>query len=148
MLLPLMLRTLIEGSALQGSTSQRELEHVRHGLDGTSQLPGSEGLAAPPNTKAQNSSSTSSSQVLSPNNDGKDARNPEELLHSSSMDTDTNERDMDMDLDQRTRKENVDEHIENVGQGRGTGTDGNKNRGAIKIGFFLHTPFPSSEIYR
>lgn len=26
--------------------------------------------------------------------------------------------------------------------------DGNSSRGNIRIGFFLHTPFPSSEIYR
>jgi hypothetical protein len=30
----------------------------------------------------------------------------------------------------------------------GKTTDGNSKRGNIRIGFFLHTPFPSSEIYR
>lgn len=30
----------------------------------------------------------------------------------------------------------------------GKTSDGNSNRNNIKIGFFLHTPFPSSEIYR
>lgn len=30
----------------------------------------------------------------------------------------------------------------------GSTTDGNSKRGSIRIGFFLHTPFPSSEIYR
>ncbi|CAD6953462.1 unnamed protein product [Tilletia controversa] len=34
-----------------------------------------------------------------------------------------------------------------MGQGLGT-TGGISTRGAIKLGFFLHTPFPSSEIYR
>lgn len=34
-----------------------------------------------------------------------------------------------------------------LASGGGT-TDGNSTRGNIKIGFFLHTPFPSSEIYR
>ncbi|UZJ54459.1 hypothetical protein CBS101457_003779 [Exobasidium rhododendri] len=98
MLLPLMLRTLIEGSNLQGSTSQRELELVRHGIDGTSHLSGSEALAAPSNSEHYSGSSTSTS-------------------------------------------------AEREGRGLGT-SDGRVSRGAIKIGFFLHTPFPSSEIYR
>lgn len=160
MLLPLMLRTLIEGSESQGETSQRELEHVRHGLDGTSQLPNSSGLAVPHNTRNQNSSN-SSSQILSPPNTNSESNpggggigNSSELLHSSSIDTDENERD----IDQRTRKvwnEKDDEMLEGddeeggeIGKGKGTGHDGVRNRGAIKIGFFLHTPFPSSEIYR
>lgn len=94
MLLPLMLRTLIEGSNLQGHTSHRELEHVRHGVDGTSHLQGSEGLAAP-------------------------------------------------------KKESTNKSARITQSGEGIGTsDGAASRGAIKIGFFLHTPFPSSEIYR
>lgn len=97
MLLPLMLRTLIEGSSLQGAQSQRELDHVRHGLDGTSFLQGSEALAPAPNSATSATSSTS--------------------------------------------------HGGGGGKGRGT-ADGTSSRGAIKIGFFLHTPFPSSEIYR
>lgn len=93
MLLPLMLRTLVEGSSMQGAQSQRELDHVRHGVDGTSFLQGSEHLAPP--------SSTSPFTA------------------------------------------------QQVGEGQGRGTaDGTSRRGAIKIGFFLHTPFPSSEIYR
>lgn len=89
MLLPLMLRTLIEGPSLQGAQSQCELHHLRYGVDGTSFLEGSEDLAplsAKPGQFSQN-------------------------------------------------------------KGRGT-SDGVVKRGAIKIGFFLHTPFPSSEIYR
>lgn len=108
MLLPLMLRTLIEGSELQGHTSQRELEHVRHGVDGTSHLQDSEGLAAP-------TTSDAASMVR---------RADEKQLHAASK-----------------------EELERRGQGKGT-SDGNASRGAIKIGFFLHTPFPSSEIYR
>lgn len=102
MLLPLMLRTLIEGSHLQGHTSQRELEHVRHGVDGTSQLPRSEALAAPIHVHENNKA------VGDGSNESAGSRH---------------------------------------GQGKGT-SDGNASRGAIKIGFFLHTPFPSSEIYR
>jgi trehalose 6-phosphate synthase len=98
MLLPLMLRTLIEGSNLQGATSQRELEHLRHGVDGTSHLQGSEGLAAP--QSSEHYSGGPSASVA-----------------------------------------------EKEGRGHGT-SDGSAARGAIKIGFFLHTPFPSSEIYR
>lgn len=97
MLLPLMLRTLIEGSSLQGAHSRRELEHVRHGVDGTSFLPRSEDLAPP----------------------------------------------------RRDSHDNSKRHPSDEGTGEGKGTaDGVSNRGAIKIGFFLHTPFPSSEIYR
>jgi trehalose 6-phosphate synthase len=32
--------------------------------------------------------------------------------------------------------------------GGGRTTDGQNGRGKVRIGFFLHTPFPSSEIYR
>lgn len=100
MLLPLMLRTLIEGSGAQGSDSQRELEHVRHGVDGTSHLPESEVLAAPASGALGHERHTT----------------PQEAAEGS-------------------------------GEGLGT-SDGARGRGAIKIGFFLHTPFPSSEIYR
>ncbi|PWN22882.1 Alpha,alpha-trehalose-phosphate synthase [Microstroma glucosiphilum] len=98
MLLPLMLRTLIEGSSLQGPHSRRELEHVRHGVDGTSFLQGSEDLAPPPG-------------------------------------------------DPRNKSHRGGAAVDEKGSGKGT-ADGKSSRGAIKIGFFLHTPFPSSEIYR
>lgn len=98
MLLPLMLRTLIEGSSLQGAQSRRELEHVRHGVDGTSFLQGSEDLAPPP-------------------------------------------------TDSRNKVNRGGATVDEKGSGKGT-ADGKSSRGAIKIGFFLHTPFPSSEIYR
>ncbi|MCO5585019.1 hypothetical protein L7F22_038951 [Adiantum nelumboides] len=69
-------------------------KHVRHGVDGTSHLQGSEGLAAP-------------------------------------------------------KKDQSNRPARTIESGEGLGTsDGSASRGAIKIGFFLHTPFPSSEIYR
>ncbi|PWN51303.1 Alpha,alpha-trehalose-phosphate synthase [Violaceomyces palustris] len=98
MLLPLMLRTLIEGSNQQGETSQRELEQVRRGVDGTGHLDDQDLLATP---------------------------------HVA------NSKDSDVEMNDQS------------GNGNGLGTsDGSKGRGSIKIGFFLHTPFPSSEIYR
>ncbi|PWN92498.1 Alpha,alpha-trehalose-phosphate synthase [Acaromyces ingoldii] len=119
MLLPLMLRTLIEGSELQGYASQRELEHVRHGVDGTSQLNDSEGLAAPRTSPY------------------------------SSMD-DTMKKPTSATVDEEDESEQVQKQQEDgAREGHGLGTsDGISARGAIKIGFFLHTPFPSSEIYR
>nr|BAO72964.1 trehalose-6-phosphate synthase2 [Moniliella megachiliensis] len=101
MLLPLMLRTLIEGPALQGRTSQLELEHIRKGLNNHSILGSSEDLVA--SGSGRKSTTTTESVPAS------DSR------------------------------------------GRSTATrDGTESvpRGSIKIGFFLHTPFPSSEIYR
>lgn len=105
MLLPLMLRTLVEGSSQQGATSQRELEHVRNGVDGTLQLQDDDLLAAP-HDRYQGSN-------ISPDYD--DAGDTGDAGPT--------------------------------GIGLGT-SDGSSGRGSIKIGFFLHTPFPSSEIYR
>ncbi|KAN0065652.1 Trehalose-6-P synthase/phosphatase complex synthase subunit [Thecaphora frezii] len=116
MLLPLMLRTLIEGSSKQGATSHRELEHVRYGVDGTSQLEDQDKLAAPPDSAASNIERPSSPPV-----DGDD--------------------DFDENQGEASAARNP------AGQGLGT-SDGSDGRGSIKIGFFLHTPFPSSEIYR
>ncbi|SPO21018.1 probable TPS1 - alpha,alpha-trehalose-phosphate synthase, 56 KD subunit [Ustilago trichophora] len=113
MLLPLMLRTLIEGSEQQGATSQRELEHVRHGVDGTLQLQDDDLLAAPSAYETTCSARPSSPPADEDGYQGRDSARS------------------------------------NTATGRGLGTsDGSSGRGSIKIGFFLHTPFPSSEIYR
>lgn len=117
MLLPLMLRTLIEGSEQQGATSQRELEHVRNGVDGTLQLQDDDLLAAPSAYDSLRGGRPSSPPADDDDGDyeGRDA------AHRSNSNA----------------------------TGRGLGTsDGSSGRGSIKIGFFLHTPFPSSEIYR
>ncbi|KAK0566624.1 Trehalose-6-P synthase/phosphatase complex synthase subunit [Tilletia horrida] len=125
MLLPLMLRTLIEGSGKQGASSHRGLEHVRHGVDGTSHLEDAGSLAAP----FSNPNTSSSSRPLP---------HREDTLTSAAS--------------PETRASDFSETLsftEDNGQGQGLGTsDGISSRGAIKIGFFLHTPFPSSEIYR
>jgi trehalose 6-phosphate synthase len=115
MLLPLMLRTLIEGSGAQGHASQRELEHVRHGVDGSSHLLHSGALAAPPGSEAAEGAAAAARNVSG---------------QSGAAYSQMQEEDEEMG-----------------GPGRGT-SDGETSRGAIKIGFFLHTPFPSSEIYR
>ncbi|SPO20100.1 probable TPS1 - alpha,alpha-trehalose-phosphate synthase, 56 KD subunit [Ustilago trichophora] len=113
MLLPLMLRTLIEGSEQQGATSQRELEHVRHGVDGTLQLQDDDLLAAPSAYETTRNARPSSPPADEDGYQGRDSARS------------------------------------NTATGRGLGTsDGSSGRGSIKIGFFLHTPFPSSEIYR
>ena len=107
MLLPLMLRTLVEGSDKQGATSHRELEHVRHGVDGTSHLNDQQRLATPGGSGTRPASPPLGPHDPAPASSGTDS----------------------------------------TGQGLGT-SDGSSGRGSIKIGFFLHTPFPSSEIYR
>lgn len=118
MLLPLMLRTLVEGSEQQGATSQRELEHVRHGVDGTLMLQDDDLLAAPSGTSPYGAVREGRDHTPEPGNDDYDSR-------------------MDGPRGSATAT------------GRGLGTsDGSSGRGSIKIGFFLHTPFPSSEIYR
>ncbi|KAJ1031094.1 hypothetical protein NDA18_002313 [Ustilago nuda] len=117
MLLPLMLRTLIEGSEQQGPTSQRELEHVGHGVDGTLQLQDDDPLAAPATDRYD---SIRGARPSTPPEDNKDDYTGRGDAARSTIAT-----------------------------GRGLGTsDGTSGRASIKIGFFLHTPFPSSEIYR
>ncbi|SPO36063.1 probable TPS1 - alpha,alpha-trehalose-phosphate synthase, 56 KD subunit [Pseudozyma flocculosa] len=130
MLLPLMLRTLIEGSSKQGATSHRELEHVRYGVDGTSQLDDQDKLAAP-----------AAQRPMSPpadDDEGNDA-DDEDAPPSSSGGRAGASGARDASQQQH--------HHQPAGRGLGT-SDGSKGRGSIKIGFFLHTPFPSSEIYR
>ncbi|GAC95449.1 glycosyltransferase [Pseudozyma hubeiensis SY62] len=121
MLLPLMLRTLIEGSEQQGATSQRELEHVRHGVDGTLQLQDDDLLAAP---SAYESLKQGGRDNTPPADDGGDSQ-----------------------VDYADRDAAIRGGSSATGRGLGT-SDGSSGRGSIKIGFFLHTPFPSSEIYR
>lgn len=41
----------------------------------------------------------------------------------------------------------TEERTKDIEKG-GSTTDGQSGKGQVKIGFFLHTPFPSSEIYR
>ncbi|TKY90660.1 hypothetical protein EX895_000658 [Sporisorium graminicola] len=120
MLLPLMLRTLIEGSEQQGATSQRELEHVRNGVDGTLQLQDDDLLAAP-----SAYDSLRGGRPSSPPRRGDDGN----------------------DSDYEGRDAAYRNNSNTTGRGLGT-SDGSSGRGSIKIGFFLHTPFPSSEIYR
>ncbi|SJX60475.1 probable TPS1-alpha,alpha-trehalose-phosphate synthase, 56 KD subunit [Sporisorium reilianum f. sp. reilianum] len=117
MLLPLMLRTLIEGSEQQGATSQCELEHVRNGVDGTLQLQDDDLLAAP--------------SAYDSLRGGRPSSPPSE----------------DDDGDYEGRDGAYRSNSNTTGRGLGT-SDGSSGRGSIKIGFFLHTPFPSSEIYR
>lgn len=124
MLLPLMLRTLIEGSEQQGATSQRELEHVRHGVDGTLQLQDDDLLAAP---SAYDSLRGNGRINTPPADDG--------------------EGEGDDQGDYQGRDAALRSNSSATGRGLGT-SDGSSGRGSIKIGFFLHTPFPSSEIYR
>ncbi|SAM69247.1 probable TPS1-alpha,alpha-trehalose-phosphate synthase, 56 KD subunit [Ustilago bromivora] len=117
MLLPLMLRTLIEGSEQQGPTSQRELEHVGHGVDGTLQLQDDDPLAAPATDRYDSIRGARPSTPPEDNQDDYTGRG--------------------------------DAARSTTATARGLGTsDGSSGRGSIKIGFFLHTPFPSSEIYR
>ncbi|PWN43318.1 Alpha,alpha-trehalose-phosphate synthase [Ceraceosorus guamensis] len=130
MLLPLMLRTLIEGSSAQGSVSQRELEHVRHGVDGSSHLAHSSGLAAPPGSEA---AEHSAAQVAS----------------GHSHRTSTTATNLNVQSGTTAQAVAAMEEDDEDGDGKGRGTaDGTTSRGSVKIGFFLHTPFPSSEIYR
>ena len=179
MLLPLMLRTLIEGSGMQGWTSQRELEHVRRGVDGTSRLEKSEALAAPieagirsasrrestTRRKDPNSSPTVQEKKLA--QEMKEDRQDEEDEETESDNEQTKQHQRQQEQaqqeheDQERSREGARARLERAnaaaqkaeedeirrGQGKGT-SDGASARGAIKIGFFLHTPFPSSEIYR
>ncbi len=186
MLLPLMLRTLIEGSSLQGRTSQRELEHVRRGVDGTSRLSNSSALAAPSDEPhAQGAGGAGSSSSASANNNNANSSSSNSRTRASSvaarLGTQT-EQDEDGDADGERDDDRSRRHHNELpssqeqelqrrqsraqqqressqpppsqrpnspapGEGRGT-SDGRSGRGVIKIGFFLHTPFPSSEIYR
>jgi trehalose 6-phosphate synthase len=132
MLLPLMLRTLIEGSGMQGRTSQRELEHVRRGVDGTSRLAESEALAAPDDSPIAVARRRASKRTGTPSH-----------AHEEPIE----EAEDDAEDDNMTIRQNSSYWATGRGQGKGT-SDGVSARGSVKIGFFLHTPFPSSEIYR
>ncbi|CAD6921671.1 unnamed protein product [Tilletia controversa] len=144
MLLPLMLRTLIEGSGKQGHSSHRELEHVRHGVDGTSHLDDAGSLAAPPGGPAgvakqqqhQRDDNGSASASGSGSGSGSGGGSGGATSYASP----------------EMRASDFSEtlsHDDQPAMGQGLGTsDGISTRGAIKLGFFLHTPFPSSEIYR
>jgi trehalose 6-phosphate synthase len=121
MLLPMLLRTMISGASSQGSMVQHELGRVKEGLD-ANHLTGALGLSK---------------------NDGSD--------EGLEMLEDVGE-DEPLQID--TKKTPVGK-LKRPGMQRGLSSfqqqeikAKEKGKEGIRIGFFLHTPFPSSEIYR
>jgi len=120
MLLPMLLRTMISGASSQGSMVQHELGRVKEGLD-----TGALGLS-------KNETDTDEGVELL-EDVGED-----EALH----------------IETKTTKSPV-ARLKRPGMQRGLSSfqqqeikAKEKGKEGIRIGFFLHTPFPSSEIYR
>jgi len=127
MLLPMLLRTMMCGTKAQGETTQKELSRVAVGVP-------------------QDISQVMGIKPMKTNKDGAPLT-PEGLppsalpkhLDEGVADVEA-EDEFDEDALQKQQQERDDASVEKAAEANG--------KGGVKIGFFLHTPFPSSEIYR
>jgi trehalose 6-phosphate synthase len=124
MLLPMLLRTLISGESSQGTAVQQELHRVKEGVD-KNIMAGALGLKM---------------------------NEPEQADEGIEMLEDVGE---DEPLTIETKPKSAVGRLKRPGLQRGLSSFQQQEikakengKEGIRIGFFLHTPFPSSEIYR
>ena len=132
MLLPMLLRTMMSGTSAQGETTRKELSRVAVGVStDISKVMG-----------IQPAKTSKTGVPLTP-----EALPPSALPHERASKTldegvaDVEDEDeFDEERLQKQQQERDDAAVEKAAEANG--------KGGVKIGFFLHTPFPSSEIYR
>lgn len=125
MLLPMLLRTMMSGTSAQGETTRKELSRVAVGVP--SDISKSMGI---------HPAKTANGLPDSP-----EALPPSALpkVEPKTIDPEVAEEAEDS-FDQDGLKTLSEQPVEKAAAANG--------KGGVKIGFFLHTPFPSSEIYR
>lgn len=135
MLLPMLLRTMMSGTSAQGETTRKELSRVAVGV--------STDISKVMGIKPAKTSKTG--VPLSP-----EAMSPSALPHErvsktldegvADVEGEGDDDEFDEERLQKQQQERDDAAVEKAAEANG--------KGGVKIGFFLHTPFPSSEIYR
>lgn len=119
MLLPMLLRTMISGASSQGSMVQHELGRVKEGLD-----TGALGLS-------KNETDTDEGVELL-----------EDVGEDEALQIETKTKSPVT----RVKRPGIQRGLSSFQQQEIKAKE--KGKEGIRIGFFLHTPFPSSEIYR
>jgi trehalose 6-phosphate synthase len=122
MLLPMLLRTMISGASSQGSMVQHELGRVKEGLDAAA-ISGALGLS-------KNEDTDEGVEML------EDVGEEEPLTIGNKPKTPV----------ARLKRPGLQRGLSSFQQQEIKAKE--KGKEGIRIGFFLHTPFPSSEIYR
>ena len=126
MLLPMLLRSLLSGESAQGETVRRELGRVKQGVDDgiVKDVLGMEPGVAPPNEEFE-----TLGNVAEEGGDDALMMTPKRTTSAPGIKRPVFGRGISAYQKQEIAAKQ-------------------KGKGNIKIGFFLHTPFPSSEIYR
>ncbi len=133
MLLPMLLRTLISGAPAQGETTRRELSRVAVGVPG--EIVTSLGIKpAPPSSPSGRQPPTSSALPTTQEDEGKG----ELSVEPGSIEE---EQEAEDEFDRQ-------EEVYRLAREKADKAERENGKDGVKIGFFLHTPFPSSEIYR
>lgn len=137
MLLPMILRSLISGGAPNaGETTRKELNRVAVGIPAEVTL--AAGLSIQQQTRF--SSGPNSPVIPTQINEG-------EVLDEGVADVGVGA-DGENEEEKVVDKEEEEQARWKVIRDRAERTAERNGKAGVKIGFFLHTPFPSSEIYR
>ncbi len=132
MLLPMLLRSLISGAPSQGETTRRELSRVVAGVP--EPIASSMGIkpALPSSPSGRQPARSSALAEVQEDEGVADVDEPGAIEEEDGSDAEHDRRE---EAFRQTR-------LRAEAAARDNGKEG------VKIGFFLHTPFPSSEIYR
>jgi trehalose 6-phosphate synthase len=141
MLLPMLLRTLISGGASQGEITRRELSRVAVGVP--TEITASMGIKParkPSMTTASSTTGPSSPTVMSPTVGTVEDEGVADVGGPRNAEGMTEEEE---EAEHERREEGF-----RIARERADKAARDNGKEGVKIGFFLHTPFPSSEIYR
>jgi trehalose 6-phosphate synthase len=134
MLLPMLLRTMMSGTSAQGETTRKELSRVAVGV--STDISKVMGIQPAKTSKA----GVPLTPEALPNSALPHERTSKTLDEGVADVEGADEDEFDEERLQRQQQERDDAAVEKAAEANG--------KGGVKIGFFLHTPFPSSEIYR
>jgi trehalose 6-phosphate synthase len=134
MLLPMLLRTMMSGTSAQGETTRKELSRVAVGV--STDISKVMGIQPAKTSKA----GVPLTPEALPNSALPHERASKSLDEGVADVEGADEDEFDEERLQRQQQERDDAAVEKAAEANG--------KGGVKIGFFLHTPFPSSEIYR
>lgn len=128
MLLPMLLRTLISGTPSQGETTRRELSRVAVGVPG--EVVSSLGIKPAPASSPSGRQPAQSSAI------------PESPAEATTVTAEPGNIEEEQEAEDEFDRQDAAHKLAREKTEKENGKEG------VKIGFFLHTPFPSSEIYR
>jgi trehalose 6-phosphate synthase len=141
MLLPMLLRTLISGGATQGEITRRELSRVAVGVP--TEITASMGIKPARKSSMTAMTGPSSPTVMSPTVGTVGAGEDEGVADVGGPRNAEGMTEEEEEAEHERREEGF-----RIARERADKAARDNGKEGVKIGFFLHTPFPSSEIYR